>query len=153
MRKHITRILKYGTLISCYLLIGSVLLQIYARFFMENTPAWTEEASRLFFIYTIAFASGLAVKSDYYVYLDIFFERLPSQARKRVLLAVHVITLLMFSIMCLYSLQLIQLGFKEKSPSMDIPMAIAFVSIFIMSGSVAYYTALEVKDDLRNLRL
>lgn len=152
MRKHITRILKYGTLLSCYLLIGSVLLQIYARFFMENTPAWTEEASRLFFIYTIAFASGLAVKSDYYVYLDIFFERLPSQVRKRVLLAVHVITLLMFGIMCLYSLQLIQLGFREKSPSMDIPMAIAFLSIFIMSGSIAYYTALDVKDDLRNLR-
>lgn len=152
MRKHVTRIFRYGTLISCYLLIGSVLLQIYARFFMENTPSWTEEASRLFFIYTIAFASGLAVKSDYYVYLDIFFEKLPSRVSKWVLLAVHSITLLMFSIMCLYSLQLIQLGLREKSPSLDMPMAIAFISIFIMSGSVAYYTAIEVKDDLRDLR-
>lgn len=152
MRKQISRILKYGTLISCYLLIGSVLLQIYARFFMENTPAWTEETSRLFFIYTIAFAAGLAVKSDYYVYLDILFEKMAPLTKKRLLLGIHIVTLVMFAIMCVYSVQLVKLGFREKSPSMDIPMAVAFISIFLMSASVSYYALLEVKKAFKNLR-
>ncbi|NND05402.1 MAG: TRAP transporter small permease [Saprospiraceae bacterium] len=152
MKTYITRIFKYGTLISCYLLIGSVLLQIYARFFMANTPPWTEEASRIFFIYTIAFASGLAVKSDYYVHLDLIFTKLSETAQHRLLLLVHLITALMFLVMFLYSFQLIDLGFREKSTSMDIPMAVAFVSILIMSGSVAYYTLLEVDRDIKNMR-
>ena len=73
MAKLINRSLKYGTLICTYAFIASVLIQIYARFFMESAPSWTEEASRLFFVYAIAFASGLAYRDGYYVALDFFF--------------------------------------------------------------------------------
>ncbi|MEM1124879.1 MAG: TRAP transporter small permease subunit, partial [Bacteroidota bacterium] len=89
MQKYFTKFLKYGTLISTYGLIGSVLLQIFARFFLTNTPAWTEEASRLFFIYAMAFAAGLALKSDEYVALDLFFEKLSPVLQKRLLLTVQ----------------------------------------------------------------
>ena len=151
MRKAISRLLKYGTLLSCYLLIASVLLQIYARFFLENTPSWTEETSRLFFIYTIAFAAGLAVKNDYYVYLDVVFEKLKPLTQKRLLVIIHITTFLLFGIICAFSLELIQLGFSEKSPSMGMPMAVSFISIFIMSASVSYYAVLEIVKALKNL--
>ena len=75
IKKTVEKALKYGTLVSSFALIFSVLLQIYARFFMSNTPAWTEETSRIFFIYTVSFASGLALKDNYFVYLDVFYEK------------------------------------------------------------------------------
>ncbi len=39
MEKNIARFLKYGTLLSTYGLIATVLLQIFARFFLQNAPA------------------------------------------------------------------------------------------------------------------
>ncbi len=58
------KILKIGTLLSTWSLIAMVLFQIICRFSWFETPSWTEEASRILFIYAISFASGLALKSS-----------------------------------------------------------------------------------------
>lgn len=148
MQKYITRFLKYGTLISTYCLIGSVLLQIFARFFLSNTPPWTEEAARLFFIYAMAFAAGLALRSNEYVALDFFYEKLPPKFKKRLLILVQGLTLLLFGLMAIFALKFVQLGYPEFSPSMNISMAFAFFSMFLLAISVSYFAYLEFKKSL-----
>lgn len=140
-----SRFLKYGTLISTYLLVGSVLLQIFARFFLSNTPAWTEEASRLFFIYAMSFAAGLAVKGNYYVYLDIIFEKMSSKTQRLLLIFIYAVVAILFALMSYFALEFAQLGLPEKSPSMKISMGIVFSSMIIMGGSLCYFT---IKDFL-----
>lgn len=151
MKKSISRILKYGTLLSSWLLIGSVLLQIFARFFLESAPAWTEEASRLFFIYAVAFAAGLAFKDDYYVYLEVFFEKLSPRIQRTLLVAIPTFTTLLFGIMTIYAIQFIQIGWIEKSPGMKISMAIAFASMLIMSSTICYFSILELNKNRKAL--
>ena len=144
VQKGIARILKYGTLISTYGLIGSVLLQIFARFFLENTPPWTEETSRLFFIYATAFASGLALKNKYYVHLDVFYNKLPDQTKLILNRLIPVFILLLFGILTVYAVQFIYLGHSEFSPSMKIRMSFVFVSMFVMGISICYYAFLDI---------
>lgn len=141
--------LKYGTLISTYALIGSVLLQIFARFFLANTPPWTEEASRLFFIYATSFAAALAFKGKYYVHLDVFFEKLSTSFQKVLLIAIPFLILVLFSIMAVFSIQFILQGHAEFSPSMKTRMSIAFFSIFIMGSSISYYAFLETMETIK----
>lgn len=145
-----TRILKYGTIISTYCLIASVLLQIFARFFLANTPAWTEEASRLFFIYAMAFAAGLALKSGEYVALDLIFEKLSPAFQKRLLMLIQGLTLLLFGIMVIFALKFVQLGYPESSPSMKISMSIAFFSMFLLAISICYFSVEELKKILKS---
>ncbi len=140
MQNKITKFLKYGTLLSTYGLLGSVLLQIFARFFLTSAPSWTEEASRLFFIYATAFAGGLAVKSNEYVYLDIIYEKLSSVWKKILSILVQLLTFLLFGLMAFYSLKFVQLGWTEKAPAMRVSMSIAFFSMFILSISICYFT-------------
>ncbi|MEL6944187.1 MAG: TRAP transporter small permease [Bacteroidota bacterium] len=144
MKNSICRILKYGTLISAWLLIGSVVLQIFARFFLENAPSWTEEASRLFFIYTVAFAAGLAFKDNYYVYLEIFFEKLTPKFQRTLLFIIPTCTAILFGIMTFCSIQFVKIGWIEKSPGMKISMSIAFMSMLILSLTVCYFSILEI---------
>ncbi len=135
----ITRILKIGTLWSTIGLILTVSLQIFARFFLKNAPSWTEEASRFLFIYAIAFAAGLALKNHYYVHLDMFYNKFSSSVKKSLRLAIPIFIFLLFAIMSIYAVQLILLGFKEKSPSLGMNMGIAFLSIFIMSSTICLF--------------
>lgn len=153
MKRNISRLLKYGLLISTYALIGSVLLQVFARFFLANTPAWTEEASRLFFIYATAFASGLALKDRYYVHLDIFFEQFPKKIQHTVELIIPLLTFTLFSILTIFSIQFIVQGYAEFSPSMKIRMAFVFFSMFIMGASISYYALIEFLKLLRRKSL
>ena len=139
MRKGIGSILKIGTLLSTWGLIAMVLLQIICRFSWFDTPSWTEEASRILFIYAISFASGLALKSNYYVHLDVFYDRFHPKFKMFPDRSIPMVIFLLFAVFALYSIRFISLGMIEKSPSMGFNMGVAFCSMFIIGATLCYY--------------
>lgn len=140
----ISRFLKLGALASTSALILSVIVQIYARFFMENAPSWTEEASRVFFIYAISFASGLAFKQHYYVFLDLITPRLTSKMDSMLELLVNILVLLLFLVVTVFSIPYIVMGLDERSPSLGFNMAISFASMFLMGASLCFYSSVKI---------
>lgn len=150
MDKFISSLLKTGVIISTLGLIAIVLLQIFARFFLAQAPAWTEEASRLCFIYATAFAAGLALKNNYYVHLDYFFNLFSVNIQRKLRVLIPLLTFLLFLIIAIYSVQFIYLGRLESSPSLKIKMSYIFFSILIMSLSVSYYAFKEFISQLKN---
>ncbi|WP_289063718.1 TRAP transporter small permease subunit [uncultured Zobellia sp.] len=153
LHKAIGRILKVGALLSTWGLIATVLLQIFCRFTPLATPSWTEEASRLFFIYATSFGAGLAMKSEYYVHLDMFFSRFPVRMQRTLVKIIPVIVLLLFVLMAIYSIQFVVLGIPEKSPSMGFNMGVAFFSMFIMSASISYYLWKRIQRNYKNSKV
>ena len=143
INRMIGRFLKFGTLLSTTALILSVLVQIYARFFMENAPSWTEEASRVFFIYAICFASGLAFKQNYFVSLDLITGFLNERSNKLLETLLTAVVFLLFLIIAVYSVSYIKLGLVEKSPSLGFNMSISFASILLMSASICFFSGLR----------
>lgn len=146
-----TRILKLGTLMSAAGFLGSTLIQIYARFLMESAPSWTEEAARFFFIYAMSFAAGLAMRDDYYIHLDLVYDKLKEKHRKILDLSISVLTLLLFLIMALFSIQFTILGIPEKSPSLQITMSLAFAGMLVMALSISVFSFFNVLKNLRKL--
>lgn len=144
MRKGIGRILKIGTLLSTWALIGMVLLQIVCRFSWFDTPSWTEEASRILFIYAISFASGLALKSNYYVHLDAFYNMFNPKLKMLLDKSIPVVIFLLFGVFAFYAIQFVRLGMTEKSPSMGFNMGVAFFSMFIIGATLCYYAWYDI---------
>lgn len=153
MEKRITQILQYGTLISTVVLIFSVALQIFARFFLANTPPWTEEASRLFFIYATSFAAGLAFKEHYYVHLDLFFEKMSAKTKRIVLILIPILIIALFGLMAIYAVPFIVQGHSELTPSMNMRMSFAFGSVFIMAISITYFACLALIKSIKTPNL
>ena len=142
--KYISYFLKNGTIVSTIALIMSVLMQIYGRFLMENAPSWTEEASRLFFIYAISFASGLAYKQNYFVFLDLISTKINAKNDLLLEKIVHGLVFILFLIIAVFSIFYINLGLAEKSPSMGMNMSISFASIFLMAFSICFFSAQKI---------
>ena len=115
-KRIIALLLKFGTLISAAGFIGSTLIQIYARFFMESAPSWTEEAARFFFIYAMSFAAGLAMKDKYYVHLDLVYDKLKENQKKVLDLNISIIVFMMFLIMSPVSSQMMKGIYCEPWP-------------------------------------
>lgn len=141
-RAFLAKFLKYGTLLTSSGFIFTVSLQIYARFFLNDVPPWTEEASRILFIYAIAFASGLAYKGNYFVFLEVFYSGLSLHTKKIIDLMTHLLSFILFGICTLYSLQMVEMGLSEYSPSLQAIMAIPFLSMLILCASICYYSFL-----------
>ena len=132
--------LKYGTLLTSLGFLFTVSLQIFARFFLSDVPPWTEEASRILFIYAIAFASGLAYRGNYFVFLEAFYAGFSNQMKKIVDLLSPLMTLFLFGTTAFYSLYMVEMGGSELSPSLQIIMVIPFLSIFILCISISYFS-------------
>lgn len=135
--------LKYGTLLTSLGFLFTVSLQIFARFFLSDVPPWTEEASRILFIYAIAFASGLAYRGNYFVFLEAFYAGFSDQMKKIIDLLSPLMTLFLFGITAFYSLYMVEMGGSELSPSLQIIMVIPFLSILILCLSISYFSCLN----------
>jgi len=144
LHKNLRRLLKYGTLLSTFGLLASVLIQIYGRFFLAASPPWTEEASRLFFIYTVAFAAAPALGEGYFIALDLLPKGLPGVWRQRLGRCVQFIIIGLCAVLAMYAWGFVRLGFAEHSPGMGFRMAIAFFSVFLLFASVAVLELLRV---------
>ena len=132
--------LKYGTLLTSLGFVMTVSLQIFARFFLSDVPPWTEEASRILFIYAIAFSSGLAYRGNYFVFLEAFYASFSDILKKKIDLISPILSLVLFGFCGFYSLSMLEMGLNEYSPTLHILMIIPFLSIFILSLSISYYS-------------
>ncbi|MGB5262569.1 MAG: TRAP transporter small permease subunit [Lutimonas sp.] len=150
MDKFISSLLKKGVIISSLGLIAIALLQIFARFFLAQAPAWTEEASRLCFIYATSFAAGLALKNNYYVHLDYFYNLFTTNIQRKLRIIIPLMTFLLFLIITIYSIQFIYLGRLETSPSLKMRMAYIFISVLIMSLSLSYFAFKDFINQVKN---
>jgi TRAP-type C4-dicarboxylate transport system permease small subunit len=131
--------LKWGTLLMTLAFVVCILVQIYARLFLETAPSWTEEAARLFFLLSVGFAAGLAYKSDYYVYFDFLYARMGAAARGWLTLTIDLMTVLLFVLFVYYAVQFTAMGVVERSPSLKFPMVIAFASMVVLGLSILLF--------------
>ncbi len=151
LAKLMDRLLEGGTLISFLALIGVVSLQVFARFFLPKVPHWTEEASRIFFIYTVCFAGGLAIREKAYVNVDVFLNLFGGKMRSFIQLFLDGLVAAFMGLVCYYSLSLVQIGMIQKSPALGIPVNYLFASMTLLSGTVVFYTLYDVAKDLSAL--
>ncbi len=136
--------LKAGTVLSTLGFITITLIQIYGRFFMEKAPSWTEEAARLFFVFAIAFSSGLAMKSNFYVSFDFIFNKISKAWQNHIQKMTYISILVLCFMFSFYGMLFVYSGWQEQSPSMKFPMAIAFMSMPLLGFAIAFYTVLKM---------
>jgi len=138
------KVLEYCTVICFTGMILVVTIQVYSRFLLPQAPPWTEEASRILFIYTGSFAAGLAVKRKAYVAVDTFVDLLPP--KKQLLLNCGtqlVVTAFMFLTAWL-STTFVSIGATQMSSSLRIPMNYVFASIFVMTFFIGIYSFIDL---------
>ena len=152
MGKLLIRIQKIGLLWSTLGLILVVVLQIFARFFLEKAPPWTEELSRIFFIYSVAFGAGLALKDNYFVHLDYFFEKFSMAWKKRLLLLIPLLSAGLFLLMIFGALKVVELGQDEWAASLPIRMSWVFVSILLLGSFLLFHSLVQLGTEFNKRR-
>ncbi len=136
--------LRMGAILSMFLLLGVVLLQVFARIALPQVPAWTEEASRLFFMWAVAFAAGPAVREQAYVDVDSFTIHLPQKLQLWLAILLDVVLVGFSGIMVHESTKLIMSLEGQTSAALMWPMHIFYASIWLQTAMLTLYLARSV---------
>lgn len=146
------KVLKLGAVLCVGGMIAVVILQVYARALLPQVPAWTEEASRLMFIYTIGFAAGPAILQKAYVNVDVLLAKLPPGVRRILELCVDVLLTFFFAIMTFEAYKLLKAVEGTTSAALLWPMGAFYGGIMIMVLFIAVYLLLAVGNSLQEIR-
>lgn len=118
-----------------------VILQIVARVALPFAPAWTEELSRYLFIYLVALSSGLVLRRNRHVNVELF-QHLLGRRSQLIYRALCCLVVGIFSAwMIPYAMQYAQVGAFQTSPTLKIPMNYIFFSTVTLFGLSALYAA------------
>lgn len=138
--KLIYKLFKAGALISLVAMITAVTIQVFARFFLESAPHWTEEAARIFFVYSVGFGIAIGIKNGDFIRLDLITKYLTGWLNKWLNIFTDVVVIVFAFILTVHSVKFIHLGMDELSPALQITMGFVFVSITLIGLSVIIFT-------------
>lgn len=144
LKKAVDMATNTGALLSLIGMIGAVVIQVFARVFIDRAPAWTEELARIFFIYLVAFGGGLAIRDHAYIGLDYFVAKFNQKTINAILMIVKLIVLLFGLSLLFFSLPFVDIGMTETSPSLGFNMSYLFSSMLVLGGLIVFYSAYDL---------
>jgi len=135
-KNYISYISKFFTTMFFILLILTVILQIFSRFFFIQAPSWTEELSRVFFIYSVSFSCGLGVLKNSYISINLFIKKF--SILKQFLIQKFIqLSIIIFMILFQFqSIKFLQVGSLQTSTSLGINMFWFYFPILIIPSSI-----------------
>ncbi|MFC1764676.1 TRAP transporter small permease [Planctomycetota bacterium] len=137
-------LLKLGTLLCTLGILLVVTIQAFARLYLPTAPAWTEEAARFFFLFSVAFAAPLALRDKAFVRVDTLTLCLPSWLTRWLPVAIDLAIMLLMLTVSLASISFIKLGVGQRSPCLLLPMAWVHGVLLLLSSTTALYAGIEV---------
>ena len=118
-------------------MIGVVLLQIFARVFLPKVPAWTEELSRYLQVYLVAFATGSAIKYNSFVSVDTIFNFTGPKTTKVIKTINSIVTVVLFCFIFVSSIDMYKIGIPRQTVTMaPMTMNCIYFSMILLSASV-----------------
>jgi TRAP-type C4-dicarboxylate transport system permease small subunit len=103
--------------------------QVFTRFVLNWSNAWTEPAAVLLMSWFIFLGAAVGIRENYHLGFDVLLYVLPKSS-KRVLRSISDVVVIAFAIgMVWYGLQLVLLGWPARMPSLGIPEGVKYLPI------------------------
>ena len=118
-------------------LIFTVSLQVFARYFLEQAPVWTEEYSRIALVYAAAIGGGWALRTGDMVNVDLFILLLGKRVRLALEVAVMAVIVVFCALQIEPALKFIEVGGLQTSPALEWNMAYVHGAMLLAPITIA----------------
>ena len=124
------------------LMTAIIAWQVFARYVLNDSPAWGEQAALLLMIWYVMFAAAAGVREGFHIRITIFAESLPDKPKRLVNLASHTIVALFGLAMCWWGIDLVRETWHHVIPTLGLSRGYAYLPI-AASGALIFCFALE----------
>lgn len=141
--KFIVKVLFYACAILMFSMLAIITAQVLSRYIFGSSLTWSEELGRYIFVWMSFLGMAIGVKKGAHVALDILLKKLTGVSQKLLMLLNNALVLF-FGVCLSYSgFQLFELGMKQKSPTLQLPMQFVYIVIPISGIILVYFVISE----------
>ncbi len=130
----------------------SVFLQVLIRFVFKYPLPWTEEVSRLAFVYTIFVGATIAVREKAHLNIDFLLVALPA----RLALGLKLFGTLLVAVFLVFvtwqGVEFVRSTGVQVTPVMQVPFRYLYLILPTAGGLMLLYLILGAIDELRSAR-
>lgn len=149
MLKALDRLLKYLLTFLVGLLTVSVFLQVLIRFVFKYPLPWTEEVSRIAFVYSIFVGATIAVREKAHLNVDFVLVVLPQGLALAIKLVGTALVGIFLVFMTWQGVVFVRATGVQVTPVMQVPFRYLYLIIPTSGGLMLLYLVLGIVDDLR----
>lgn len=149
MLKALDRLLKYLLTFLVGLLTVSVFLQVLIRFVFKYPLPWTEEVSRIAFVYSIFVGATIAVREKAHLNVDFVLVVLPQGLALVIKLVGTALVGIFLVFMTWQGVVFVRATGVQVTPVMQVPFRYLYLIIPSSGGLMLLYLVLGIVDDLR----
>ena len=118
----------------CVLAITVICLsQIVARFIINSSIPWSDEACRFLFVITVSLGAGVCVRDRCLIAVDLIPEKLKGTAKFIYILVLNLLVICIGIVLLVYGYQFAQMNMKQVSSCLHIPMGQIYM-VLSLSG-------------------
>lgn len=126
-----------------------VFLQVVTRFILKVPMPWTEEVTRILFVYIVFLGAGLGMRSRGHVNVDFLVSKASGRLRLIWDSLVDIIVGVLLVAWVVLGLQFVFRSVDQVTPYLRLPISIMYFSIPLSAAIMLYYL---IQDFVRRLR-
>lgn len=110
-------------------LTAIVLYAVFMRYVLNAAPSWSEEVARYIMVWAALLSMGIALRQGRHIGLTSLVERLWGKYTRHAFFVADILMLVFFVVMFIAGISMAQFVVRQRSPSVNMPMWIAYASI------------------------
>ena len=136
-------------LILFWVLAGTVFLQFFTRYILNDSVAWTEEIARFLLIGVTFVGAIMATRQQSHIAVEFFFRWLPRTGRRIGQFLIDIITTLFFIMLSVLTMQIAGRT-RQLMVSIELPKSIIYWIVAVAFVVMAFYSAWNMWVHLRD---
>jgi TRAP-type C4-dicarboxylate transport system permease small subunit len=116
--------------------------QVFARYVLNASPAWAEQAALLLMIWYVMFAAAAGVREGFHIRIAVLEDALSGSARRLVRVVAHTVVALFGVAMAVWGCELVAATWEHVIPTLGLPRGVAYIPIPI-TGVLIFFFSVE----------
>ncbi|MBW2059284.1 MAG: TRAP transporter small permease [Deltaproteobacteria bacterium] len=120
--------------------VTCIFFQVIFRYVFDSPLTWSEELSRIFFVWMCLIGSGIASRNIEHMSIDVFVKKFPVQWQRVLGIFISGILVIFMVIVIIYGLKLVVVTKTQISSGTRIPVSFLYLSVPVGFGLMLLYT-------------
>lgn len=127
-----------------------IAMQVFARYVLNASPAWAEQAALLLMIWYVFIAAAAGVRENFHIRIAIFADKLPPKLRHVVIILAQSIVVIFGVAMAYYGVELTLATWEHVIPTLGISRGYAYAPIALSGIMITGFAIEQLVAELRS---
>ena len=127
-----------------------IAIQVFARYVLNRSPAWAEQAALLLMIWFVFVAAAVGVREGFHIRIAIFADSFPPKIRHLVVIIAHVVVVLFGVSMAIFGVELARETWQHVIPTLGVSRGFAYVPIALSGVLITGFAIEQLVAELRS---